>query len=428
MTPEENTPAYDIAAGQAGRPNVGPAIPWTAGGLMEPGAKNIFTGIENFSQPVKINGEKIRMLLIDDNLQDAMKLRQIIREITCWQINFDWAETMKEAMVNGRRHAYDFCMMDLTMARKNSTDVIDLVGVISKNGAAVPFILLKNNADKNTDIALADSESANESANESIDCLEKASLTPELLKHCIRYTIERSQRVRKLKEAQKCLQDLSSKLINAQECERKIIGREIHDSIGSGLTAIRIALESKKNSANGTGEGAEGIPIEDILSMIDETIDETRRISEKLRPPLLDDLGLVKTIGWMCRKFNLLYPRINIKTDVRVREPDVPDPLKIVIYRILQEAFHNIAKHSQADTVHLGLRRLNNDLELIVHDNGSGFDPENMPSPEQTPGGYGLEGMQDRVKFTQGSFEIISEKGKGTTLRILWPMPAEPDF
>ncbi len=426
MTPKEDILLYGASASQTGTASAGPVMSRTARKLTKPTGKSIFKGIENFARPVKIDQKKIRMLLIDDNLDDAMKLRHIIRGITCWQIDFHWAETMKEAMINGQRHAYDFCMMDLAMARKNSTDVADLVGMISKNGRAVPFILLKNNGDRNTDIALGHSESANES----IDCLEKTSLTPELLKHCIRYTIERSRRVKKLKDAKKYLKQLSSKLIDAQERERKIIGRELHDSIGSSLTAIRMALAAGKTNAGKTGtkknSGASGeVPMKEILSMIDETIEETRRISEKLRPSMLDDLGLIKTIGWMQRKFQVLIPGIAIRMNIDVTETEIPEPLKIVIYRILQEALNNIAKHSNADTVDLTMKTTNGRLELLIHDNGNGFDPENVRSPKPASGGYGLEGMRDRIEFTKGDFEIISENGKGTTLRVIWPIPAE---
>ena len=417
MTPKKDTLFYNTVNPQTGMADTGFVMPQPAGGLAETAENSIVKSIENFARPVTIDNKAIRMLLIDDNAADVARLQHVIRNMDCWEINLDWVSTMERAMENILRFNYDVCMMDAAMAAKKG---IDLVGVISKNGASTPLILLKSDTDTHPDMALADEEST--------DCIDKASLSPELLKHCIRYTIERGRRVKKLKDAQKYLQALSSKLIDAQERERKNIGRELHDSIGSSLTAIRMALDAGNDGTEKNAGVADKVRLGEILSMIDETIEETRRISEKLRPAILDDLGLVKTISWMNRNFQKLIPGITIHTDIGISEFTVPEPLKIVIYRILQEVFNNIAKHSNADAVDLTMTITDGRLELSIHDNGNGFDPENLPSPGQTSGGYGLEGMQDRVKFTQGSFKIISEKGKGTTLRISWPIPAEAGF
>jgi len=413
MTPKEDTLIYNSITRQTGTANAGPAMSRMPAELPETPENNILEGIKNFARPVTIDQKQIRMLLIDDNVADVARLQHVIRNMDCWKINLDWVSTMDRALENISRFNYDVCMMDFAMAGKKG---IDLVGVISKNGASTPLVLLKNHTDQHTDIALADEEST--------DCIDKTSLSPELLKHCIRYTIERSRRVNKLKDAQKYLQALSSKLIDAQERERKIIGRELHDSIGSSLTAIRMALAAGKSGTEKDSGASGKVPQEAILSMIDETIEETRRISEKLRPSILDDLGLIKTISWMQRKFQVLIPGITIRADIDITETEIPDPLKIVIYRILQEALNNIAKHSQADIVDLTMKMTDGRLELSVRDNGDGFDPKNTRSPNPASGGYGLEGMRDRIEFTKGDFEIISENGKGTTLRILWPIPA----
>ena len=100
----------------------------------------------------------------------------------------------------------------------------------------------------------------------------------------------------------------------------------------------------------------------------------------------------------------------------------MPESLKIVIFRILQETLNNISKHSQADTVQIMLRKVEGRLELSVTDNGQGFCVDKVVSEKSSPKGMGLEGMRDRTELINGTFELLSEKRKGTTIRASWSM------
>ena len=170
---------------------------------------------------------------------------------------------------------------------------------------------------------------------------------------------------------------------------------------------------------------SEGISLEKIISYVDEAINESRRISVNLRPSLLDDLGLLATLSWFCREFGKLYPDIQIEKQLDVAEDEIPEMLKVVVYRVLQEAMNNVAKHSDAKRVRLNLVKRHNRIELDVADNGCGFDPEEKFSEKLTVGGFGLLGMRDRTILCDGKFEIASEKGKGTTVHISLPCGAE---
>jgi signal transduction histidine kinase len=157
--------------------------------------------------------------------------------------------------------------------------------------------------------------------------------------------------------------------------------------------------------------------------MVQNTIEETQRISTNLRPSILDDMGILKTIGWICRKFNETYSQIRIERQIEVQEDVVPEPLKIVICRILQESLNNISKHSRADMVQITLRKEKGALELSVSDNGRGFDVHRVlseESPSNSMGSMGLESMRDRTELSNGTFEVFSEKGKGTTIHTVW--------
>ena len=217
-----------------------------------------------------------------------------------------------------------------------------------------------------------------------------------------------------LMESEKELRLLSTQLLATQENERKWVAQELHDSIGQSLVAVKFALE-RKISQSGTGHTPPGISLEDILSMVQNGVEETRRIMTNLRPSILDDLGILATINWFCREFQKVYPHIQIQRQVEVQEQEVPDSLKIVIFRILQEAMNNIAKHSRANTVVLGLARKNDRITLRIQDNGVGFDPENCRK------GLGLSSMKERTQLSGGIFILESGPGKGSHMEVRWP-------
>ena len=149
---------------------------------------------------------------------------------------------------------------------------------------------------------------------------------------------------------------LSQKLAEAQELERKRIAQELHDSVAGKLTAIKYGVE-KALSQLDQHSLPKGISLKDVVSMVQGTIQETRAISTRLRPVGLDDLGLLNTIRASCREFKIIYSDIRLEEAFDVEEGEIPEPLKIVIYRILQEALNNVAKHSRARGVHVSLRK-----------------------------------------------------------------------
>jgi signal transduction histidine kinase len=227
-----------------------------------------------------------------------------------------------------------------------------------------------------------------------------------------------------LQKSRQQLKELSRAILEAQENERKHVAQEIHDSIGGSLAAIRFALEEKLESME-QNPSHEVISLEKIISQVDETIKESRRISAHLRPSLLDELGLLPTLSWFCRDFSRLHTGLQIEQQLDIAEDEIPEKLKVVIYRVLQEAMNNVAKHSDATRVRLLLTAQENRIELSVTDNGCGFDPEEKLTETTVASGLGLSGMRDRTLLCDGKFEVVSEKGKGTTVHIALPCDAE---
>jgi PAS domain S-box-containing protein len=234
--------------------------------------------------------------------------------------------------------------------------------------------------------------------------------------------IEECQRVASdLRKTQNNLRQLSMALLNAQERERKLIAQEIHDSMGASLAATKFKVEAALKDM-GDDIPQASAALESIIPIIQETIEEARRIQMSLRPSILDDIGILATINWFCRQYESTYSNIRIRKEIEIEEHEVPDSLKIVIYRVLQEALNNIAKHSKSPTVLLVLRKSGRALELVIRDSGQGLDLSEVRSRVGTGRGLGLDSMRERTELSGGSFSIESDKGKGTVIRALWPI------
>ena len=213
------------------------------------------------------------------------------------------------------------------------------------------------------------------------------------------------------------------KTSSAHEEERKRVAGELHDTIGSCLSAVMFkvtdVLRQTEQNPHASAE-----PLRTIIPVVQESIDECRRIQMDLRPSMLDDIGILATLSWFCRRYQTIYSEIRIEQEIEIKEGDVPPPLKIVVFRVIQETVNNIAKHSHANLVRLSLRKLNDRLDLMLQDNGQGFNLEKAHSQESKRRGLGLSSMKERVELSRGSFAIESTEGKGTIIRASWPLSA----
>jgi len=231
---------------------------------------------------------------------------------------------------------------------------------------------------------------------------------------------ERKQAAEALRKSEDHLRHLSSQLLTAQENERKRIARELHDSIGQTLSALKFSMENSLKQMGDNNVKACAEALTTLIPLIQESIEEVRKIAVDLRPSVLDDLGILATISWFCREFQTIYSGIHIEQQIHIQEDEVPEPLKTAIYRVLQEALNNVAKHSRADLACLSLRKTDNTIELAIEDNGLGFSLEEKLSVESSQRGLGLASMKERTELSGGSFAVESVKGTGTIVRAIW--------
>ena len=222
--------------------------------------------------------------------------------------------------------------------------------------------------------------------------------------------------VEALKESEKKVKHLASQLILAQEKERRRVAGELHDGLLSELAATKYLLEGKiklleKGKLSDPGE------LKRVVDILANAIKEARRIMNNLHPAILDGLGLISAINGLSGEYQISYPHIKVQKQIDVSEQDIADSLKIAIYRVLQEALNNFAKHGKGNLVDLSLSKSDGAFALTIRDYGQGFDLEKAQK------GLGLESMRERVELSGGEFRIESSIGQGTTIRAIWSLP-----
>jgi PAS domain S-box-containing protein len=226
----------------------------------------------------------------------------------------------------------------------------------------------------------------------------------------------------RLEESQSRLKRLSARLLSAQEEERKRIAGELHDSIGQTLAAMKFSIEhSLGNNPVCKPEEATAM-LDRLIPILQNAIEEVRNIYSGLRPVMLDDFGIIATLGWFCRQFAASFPGIHVELTIDIEEKDVPDGLKIVIFRIVQEALNNAAKHSHAEWVDLTLRGERGWVDLIVEDDGIGFSRQAPSQKSDDRAGIGLASMRERAELSGGVLSITSGVGTGARIEVKWDM------
>ncbi len=243
----------------------------------------------------------------------------------------------------------------------------------------------------------------------------------------LRFEIAERERIQKnLVQSEEELRLLSLRLLHAQEMERKQIALELHDSLGGSLSAIKFRTEHAICQIDQSSDAEPRQLFGDIIAMLQNLIEEVRRIHTNIWPSILSDFGLIAAINWHCRKFEESYPHIHIDQSLLIEESEAPDVLKIVVFRIIQEALNNVAKHSGADLATIRLSSENNSIELSILDNGKGFNVAEALESAATSSSVGVTGMTERARLSGGSLEIRSGD-TGTEVRALWPMGMMPE-
>lgn len=232
---------------------------------------------------------------------------------------------------------------------------------------------------------------------------------------------ERLEYEESLRKSEKELRLLSSQLLTAQEKERRRIALDLHDNVTQALVALKLKIEHAMVEVD-TDDKKMAELEQRLLPIVQDSIEEVRSMYMRLRPSILDDLGLTATLTWLWRDFQDTNPDIHIHREINIVDSEIPDSLKIIIFRVIQEALNNIVRHSKADQVEVTLSKENDSVELVVQDNGIGFSIEDVLSVDDSLRGMGLSSMKERVELTEGKLTINSGSGEGTQVIASWPI------
>ena len=225
-----------------------------------------------------------------------------------------------------------------------------------------------------------------------------------------------------LRKSRNELSLLSEQLMKAQESERKRIAQDLHDAVGQSLSAIKYSLERALQMLATPQLGNPLTVLNKTVEHVQNTIDEVRSISENLRPAMLDGLGAVSAIRWLCREWSEVFAGIDVEINLHVTDADIQEPLGTTLFRTVQESLNNVARHSQATRVSVSVCRETDVLRADIADNGVGFDP----SGASLRSGHGLRGIRERAAVSGGDFSVTSYPGGGTQLTVFWPIaPAQ---
>jgi signal transduction histidine kinase len=233
------------------------------------------------------------------------------------------------------------------------------------------------------------------------------------MRRTLRLEQELERRYREGVETRQELQHLSARLVMAQEEERRTISRELHDEVGQSLSAL--LMEAGNAAAQVPPDSAEiRRHVDSIKKLAEASVNVIRNMTLLLRPSMLDDFGLVPALEWQAREVS---KRTGLRVQVSADDGagDLPDAHKTCIYRVVQEALHNCARHSQARSVKVVVEQEPEKIVLSVEDDGRGFDANRVR-------GLGLVGMAERVTHLGGVFAVRSQPGSGTKVAVELPL------
>jgi signal transduction histidine kinase len=222
---------------------------------------------------------------------------------------------------------------------------------------------------------------------------------------------------REVSEARTELKELSARLVQAQEEERRSLSRELHDEVGQALSAVLVELRNLSVGLRGRSEEQSRQHVETIKGLVESTVRLVRNMALLLRPSMLDDLGLIPALKWQARESSKTTS-MDVTVTAELDSDELPDEYKTCIYRVVQEALHNCARHSHARSVRIRVEQAPDRLLLSIQDDGQGFDALHTK-------GLGLLGIQERVTRLGGTCQVHSQLGHGTTLSVELPFTAQ---
>jgi signal transduction histidine kinase len=367
-------------------------------------------------QEVEVMRASVRLLMVEDSADDAELLLNSLRD-AAFRFTSTRVETAAEYDAVLATEPPDVVLCDYHLPRFSAERALQ---ILNARQLDIPFIVVSHHIGEDAAVAAM--------RNGASDYLMKNRLgrLPMAIEAAIERRLSRRQQAVAadlLRAANQRLRALSKRILGVQEEERRSVARELHDDIAQSLAALRIGLHRLAARADGSHKEL----IVECLGIAGSTLDQLRNLSHRLRPPQLDQLGLADALEWLVdRQRSMTGLDIGCRCAGLVRR--LPAELESACYRIAQEALNNATRHAKAGQIRLRVELSDHRLELVIRDEGVGFDIDMARKTALRTGSMGLISMEERAQLAGGRLSIVSAPGAGTTVQATFALNdlAEP--
>jgi signal transduction histidine kinase len=364
----------------------------------------------------------LRVLLVEDSVADAeLTARELRRAGFEFQhIRVQDAEGLRAALTDGD---WDVILSDEHMPGFDATQALD---VLHSTGRDIPLIVVSGTIGEEAAVRLMKAGAQDFILKDHIARLGPA-VTRELREAQGRQQQREDAHARvesqlRLEQANRRMAMLSTRVLEAQEGERALLARDLHDGVGQLLTALQLQLEALRRRAAAAGDQAQ---LDECLALVRQVLEQVRSLSLDLRPPQLDTLGLAAALRWYAERRLGALPEVTLKFEVPGL-PALAPALEITCFRIAQEALTNVVRHSRPRTVEVTVTAEEGRLRMLITDDGTGFDVGEQYERSIRGESSGLLNMQERAAMVGGRLELRSGP-IGTRVLLDVPLEANPD-
>jgi len=236
------------------------------------------------------------------------------------------------------------------------------------------------------------------------------------------FTMEELNREKIIREKQ--LTGLTHQLIQTEERERRRIAVNLHDHIGHALSNIMLKLGTFKQSFPASNSAD---MIDDISTIVEQCIEDTHSLTFDISPPILYDLGMEEALDWLAEQTQTKH-NIMIRFEDDEQDKPLDESVRVLLFQAARELLFNMVKHSQATLATVSIERIDQNIKIVIEDNGIGFDPSAERYRANKKGGFGLFSIKERLAQLGGRFKIDSTPGKGARITIISPMKKSEEF
>jgi signal transduction histidine kinase len=353
----------------------------------------------------------LQILIVEDNPDDVtLVVRELVRGgFAPVYHRVDTAPAMKSALT---AQPWDLIIADYSLPTFSGVAALE---IFRQSGLDIPFIIVSGSVGEQTAVGAMKAGAHDYIMKSALGRLVPA-VQRELQEAAIRRGKRRSDQ--ELREANRRLHALSSRMLEIQGQERRQLARELHDEIGQVLTAVKIDLQTQLMKM-GSGAGGEGI--ESSIGLVDDALERVRSLSLDLRPSQLDDLGLQPALRWYLDRQSR-NTGLEVQFTAELPQERLDPDVETACFRIAQEAMTNILRHAGAKRVRVNIHARDGELELLVEDDGKGFNVPAAQARAVSGQSLGLLGMQERAELAGGRIEMSSAPGKGTRVQARFPL------